>query len=263
MTTERTNHHLRAVPDLEGTAPNLATASSGISTIHKLISADVCDKCSGTGWKPVAGKSGVIECECRPATARAARIAAAGDLLQKIPPAFRWVNLRTLQPLAAKHPRQGEIIGQILRDPFRSQGFFGKSGIGKTLLGWGIIRLAIEEGRPVYGIKLSHLLDQYTMAEKNDSVRPLITAYDLIETEESCTIFLDEIKPSRLTPFRVGVVYDILDAIYEQQRHQVIVTSNSTLEEIERHYESFVKDAGISILRRIVESHNMAIPKLF
>jgi DNA replication protein DnaC len=221
-----------------------------------------CNKCGDTDWEPVAGL-GVRRCVCVAEREQAKRLASVRDRLNVIPPEFRWVDLHTLQPDPARHPRQGEVIEQILREPFRSRGLFGRSGIGKTLLSWGIVRLAIEDGRIVYGIKLQRLLEQLRAAEFDFAQRPVITAEELIQMEEGATVFLDDISRPTPSSYAGGKFYDILDAIYESRRHQLVVTCHCPLKALESHWNKAGEELGTAIVRRIVETHGAQIPKLF
>lgn len=205
---------------------------------------------------------GVRPCECREEKARAERLAQINDRLNAIPAEFRWVDLRTLKAEPARHPHQGDVIAMMLREPERSIGLFAANGMGKTLLAYGLVRLAIETGRPFVAVNLRMLLKQYQEAQFDDGIRPAITAADLERTEERMLVFLDDIGMAKPTEFTAGELYDVLNTIYIHQRHQLVVTSHSSLEKLETHWNKAGDHWGTALVRRIEELRDIQIPEL-
>lgn len=228
--------------------PVLKTMAARVAEIAEQAQfADASCECRGIGWLFTA--SGAKPCRCKQEADIAQRLARIDD-------EYRGYTLETIQPDASRHPKQADLIAKMRNDPSASFAFFGQNGIGKTLFGWLLYRRAVEDGRFAIAVKTKRLLDSYRRAEF-DADEPLaITADVLLRAKTRYFVFLDEIGVASPSAYAGAQFYDLMDAIYVK-RHQLVVTSHSTVDALVEHWGRSGDRYGVAILRRILELDGM------
>jgi DNA replication protein DnaC len=196
------------------------------------------------GWRSVA-----VECRCR----RRARIAA---FAARLPPEYRRWNLARLRPNAARHPLQAEIIPYLKANPEQSFLLCGKNRVGKSLFGWCLARHALLTGRAVVTCNLSDLFDEYREIERYEGEencpQARITSRALEVEGAKYTLLLQEFDKPRITEYAAEKLFALIDAAYNY-RHQLIVTSNLSVDDLEGHWSRFGLRYGRGIVSRITE----------
>ena len=222
--------------------PQITPQSSRASN-RQTESAGECPHCTD-GWILVIGE-GVKQCECL-------RLKILRRSLDKIPAIYSRLSLDTIQPDAAKHPLQADVIATMRAHSESSFAFFGRNGCGKSLFGWLLYRKAIEAGRSAFGLPLSELLAQYRTFEKDNDKLADVMPSDLRQNKRRYLIFLDEIEKARPSEFAGEMLFRLIDAAYSFD-HQLIVTTNTTAEKLSAHWSENGDTYGASIVRRILE----------
>jgi DNA replication protein DnaC len=160
-----------------------------------------------------------------------------------------------------KHPKQAMIISKMQANPEASLVMFGKTGTGKTMLGYVLAKYAIEQGRPVVTITLAELLDQYREQFSNREKLPIVDADTLREIKGRFLIFIDEADKARPTAFAGEKFFHLINAASETEQ-QVIIASNKTKPMLMAHWERANVDDdsdaeyscyGEPIMRRLCE----------
>lgn len=208
---------------------------------------DALCECRGIGW--LFTSKGTYPCHCK-------KKADIEQRLAKIEDEYRGYSLDTIQPDASRHPKQAQVLAMMRDDPRASFAFFGDNGIGKTLFGWLLYRRAVEDGRFAVAVKTKRLLDSYRRAEFDPDEPLAITADVLLRAETRYFVFLDEIGVASPSQYAGAQFYDLVDAIYTK-RHQLVVTSHSTVESLSAHWSRSGDRYGVAILRRILELDGM------
>jgi DNA replication protein DnaC len=160
-------------------------------------------------------------------------------------------------PNSNRHPQQAVIIAELKRHPDRSYLFCGENGSGKTHFAWALYRHSLSKGRRVVGCSVRELLEDYRKAAINGkgeeevaSFRPRVLPADLRVKGQEWTIFLDEFEKARPSEFASEVLFELIDAAYQFQ-HQLIVTTNFTVEKLITHWGRLDEVWGKSIVRRL------------
>lgn len=205
----------------------------------------------------VIGK-GARTCECRVRVQNEKRIA-------KIPPAFRNIRLEDIVPNTSKHSKQPQVIAHMKANPTESYFLAGRPGTGKTLMLWALYRHALERGvSHVVCCTLAELLDEYRSfiraVKADDQPRyPRLNATQLREDGVRYSIFLDDLDKANPTDYAAEQVFALVNAIYEF-RHQIVVTTNKSVEQLKAHYNRS-DDRGEPIVRRLIE--NSTVVEMF
>jgi DNA replication protein DnaC len=223
-----------------------------------------CEPCGDTGWRFIErdGRRGNVECDCR----RERRIKAA---LARVERRF-WVNgqpprLAALQPRADLvsdksraafiAERQAAAIGQMRREPLASYFFAGPRDAGKTHLAYALYVHAVENtNRRVWAGTVADLLNQYQKmqgSEPGADGKPFV-AEVLPENLRGYewTILLDEVAYVRPTAFRHEKFFDLIDAIWKNS-HQLLCTSNLTLDALSAKWDAISGGNGEAIIKRL------------
>jgi DNA replication protein DnaC len=185
-------------------------------------------------------------------------------MLAKIPVEYRGLDLDTISPDLAKHPKQGSLLELVKADPGASLMLSGKNGCGKTLVGWLMYRRAVEDDRPAVFLPVAELITQYRLWETSSDEAPHvdIDSTTLREDKRRWLIGLDEFEKARPTPFAAEKLFLLLDAVYSH-RHQLIITTNLEKEALRDHWSDHGQDYGVSIMRRVLELHGMTRVPMF
>lgn len=133
--------------------------------------------------------------------------------------------------------------------------FAGDPGTGKTHIGYALFRHAIENDRPhTLAITLKKLIDQFrhfALFKGEDRVYPRVDEDMLRQSEGGWTIFLEDIDKANPTDYAAQETFALLNALHEQG-HQLIVTTNKRLDDLQQHFDRS-DDRGGAIVRRIIE----------
>ena len=178
--------------------------------------------------------------------------------LSILPPNFRNCRLETLEAMPALHSEQSNVVAEIKKNPGGNFFLAGDFGTGKTYLLWTLYRYAVEQDtRRVIACTLSELLTEYKnfiqASIKGDPlIYPRISAEDLRQTHTKYSIFIDDIDKARPTEYTAEQLFELADAIYSYQ-HQVVVTTNLTLEKLVAHFKRADERFGGAIVRRLVD----------
>jgi len=212
-----------------------------------------CVACEDRGWIFLEPR-GVKQCECLKAKQRR-------RLLDRIPPEYSGFDLETIYADATRHPQQESLINALRADPDISILLCGRVGCGKSLFGWLLYKKAIEVERPAVALPLAELLGQFRRYECGSDQLPAVTSESLRENRR-WLIFLDEFDKARASEFAGEQLFLLMDAIYTY-RHQLIVTSNISKDELRAHWSKASEQYGVSIMRRLLELDRMAWKEMF
>jgi DNA replication protein DnaC len=186
--------------------------------------------------------------------------------LSLVPPEFQHVRLDRLLASAGFHPLQGKIFEEVRLDPAGSYFFGGTFGTGKTMLLWALYCEAVMRDMPrIVACTLTELLGEYKAAiqasiEERPRIIPRLVAENLRQKHTRYSIFLDDVDKARPTEYAAEQLFEIADAIYNYQ-HQVVVTTNLSLEALVAHFKRADDRFGGTIVRRLV--HNAKVYEMF
>lgn len=190
-------------------------------------------------------------CICRLAQIRATRLA-------KIPHRFAKHNLTSLVPRG----QQTAILPILQQNPEGSYVFAGRTGTGKSLMMWLLYRHAIKQtDRRVVVCTLSELLDEYRAFIQSSVNRetpkiPSINAAELRQKERPYSLFLDDIDKARPTEYAAEQFFELINAIYDFQ-HQLVVTTNLSIEALRDHFNRADDRFGNAIVRRLTDGRRI------
>jgi DNA replication protein DnaC len=190
------------------------------------VSAEVCPKCEGTGWKSVTTGSDrrVTRCECQLKERAHALLAAA-----RIPRRYEHCELSNFEfqgPHIALAPARMAACKFVEDYPLDNTGLLliGSIGVGKTHLAVGILKeLVLSKGVPCLFYDYRELLKQIqnsynasVQATELDVLRPVF------ETE---VLVLDELGAVKPTEWVWDTVSLILNTRYNDNRTTIITTN--------------------------------------
>ena len=181
--------------------------------------------------------------------------------LAQIPPLYQGLSLATVRPDTDRHALQGDLFDALRTAPEASYLLFGRNGCGKTLAGWLLYRSAIEAGRSATALSCSDLVLQFRAWEFDPDKIPAVQPDDL-KTGERRLLFLDEIDKARPTEFAGETLFRLLDAAYTH-RQQVVVTSNTPLNDLAAHWSRNNVSIGPSLVRRLMEMDAALLVEMF
>jgi len=191
---------------------------------------------------------GVKDCGCKLASLRQIRLA-------KIPPIFKDVDLQTLKP---KTKQQEEAIRLMKENPQKSFMFCGKFGCGKTHLLWTLYKAAAQRDVPrMVACKMVTMIEEYkkhiadSMAKVSPPFLPRLAADDLRQSHTRYSIFFDDIDKDTPTEYVAKQIFDLADAIYENN-HQIVTTTNLRVNELVKYFDRADERFGGGIVRRFI-----------
>lgn len=241
-----------------------AIANSQTGSRPERLFEPVCTDCADLGWIVEPGR-GARACSCRERKRTAERLAALNRRYAR----FAEFDLYGLRPRADLHSKQAALIPAVQADPGRSWLMFGGTGSGKTLIGYCLAKLAIEQGRPVVAVTLAELLEQYRAQARGAEQLPVVDGEALREGKGRYLIFIDEIDKARPTEFAAEKFFQLANAIYDTGQ-QVVIASNLDKGALVGHWERASggesgdgSQYGAPILRRLAEVENCAEVNLF
>lgn len=194
-----------------------------------------CAACRDTGWNFLA--SPVTRCECTRERLRLARFRKAIELT---PRKFRELHgitdgLASIAPDAKIHPRQPGILRELKEHPVGSYFFFGETGTHKTSFACALMQEAGRRGQLVNFAVGKTAIDDIRNFQLNKTAPASRAFYSLeqLETEESVCLVIDELDDTLATfsSYTLSTLFAIVELV-QAYRHQLIVTSNDSLETI-------------------------------
>lgn len=221
-----------------------------ISSFNPRVASPECWRCFGTGTRfielPNGGRATKL-CICR-------KRAGARKLLEKVPPIFGKPKLSRLKPRLDLHPSQARIIEHVQKHPLDSYLLTGRNGTGKSHIAWAMYRNAIAQGRGIVFCVVRDLLAEFRRVEMDAEARARINAETLRAQANHWTLFLDEFDKARPSEFASEQLFNLLDAAKSFQ-HQLVVTSNFSVEQLRAHWGRIDQVWGNSILNRLQDCH--------
>jgi hypothetical protein len=172
--------------------------------------------------------------------------------LSVIPERFQDVRLCSLKPDAGRHYSQVVIITELKQQPLDSWLFTGKHGTGKSHFAWALARHAMLRKRKLVACNLDDLLLEFRNFEFDREAKARITADTLLNSNNKFCLVLQEFDKPKPTEFASKILFNLIDAAYNN-KHQLIVTSNKTIEGLHKHWSTHSPEYGTGIMRRIGE----------
>lgn len=216
-----------------------------------------CAVCSDVGMVTVfveGVSKGVKRCECR-----TRKIIQAG--LKDVPPEFGVPMLGSLAPRPGLHRDQRAVIEHMKQHPFESYLFCGENGTGKSHFAYALYVHALFAGRRSVACTLRELLDEFKRMEMREAgadgkaFMARVTPGQLQQDKERWTIVLDEFEKARVTEFTSEMLFALLDSAWKYG-HQMIVTSNKSIEELIDRWGRIDEVYGRSIVKRLAATCN-------
>ena len=200
---------------------------------------------------------GVRPCECQ-ALKRQERLQR--YLTNEFGPQYAAADLTTLQPRLERHPRQADLVRRMRARPFGNYALLGQQRIGKTYLGVALCRNAINHGRPACGYRLKTYIDICRGWEFREEEKPIVWAEFLRTEPVGWTILLDDLAVvGKVSGFAAERFYDLIEAIYSNPAHSLIVTSDLTLSELKNFWGAQDPQMGRRILGRILDLAELTV----
>jgi DNA replication protein DnaC len=158
------------------------------------------------------------------------------------------------------HRGQAAVISALRSAPNDSYILAGDHGTGKSHFGWCIARYALAGHRKVVQSNLEDLLKEYRaleFPERNEDgslkyFRASVTSDDLRVKRRRFCLFLQEFDKPKPTEYASKELFNLIDAAYNYE-HQIIITSNVKLDDLQTHWSRHGAAYGGGIARRIAE----------
>jgi hypothetical protein len=199
-----------------------------------------------------------------------------------VPERFRGVTLGSLVPVGPPASKlstemQAKVIAALQANPERSYLLVGDAQTGKTHFSFALFRHAVHEWariafeddamweRAVFRFNVKSLLDQHVAWERKenreDTPEPDLTVKKikrLANKKHKVRLFLDEIDKFNPTKFKLDILFELIDSVYETGG-QVVAVGNASVSRLEKTWGEYT-DAN-AIIRRIrgEEAHGSQI----
>ena len=184
-----------------------------------------CRHCLDSGWRRVdlPGGAGLRQCDRLAAKARA-------RCLALIPQRFQDSSFDSFKP---RDPKQQRALSLMLGDPGGSWYLTGAYGNGKTHLLYAQYRELVTAGKVRCHVRTTReLVEELRRVEfDEDFVSPVIAA---ASRRAPYHLFWDDIDKLKLTDFKTGVLFDLVDSLY-RQKHGLTVTGNYSMRDLVEH----------------------------
>ncbi len=187
-----------------------------------------------------------------------------------IPPHDRHIKLGTLEPSNKSQlslEKQAAVIAELRANPDRSYAFFGSAGTSKTtfcaaLCHRAIVRwanayapaslfdpsiLGLAKRRcPIWRVSAKTLLEDFvrdSMHEEDERgarIHPAVDRAKIAAVRSAGQIprlFIEEIDKVKYTEFKINALFELFDAIYEQEG-QIVFNTNLPLEQFAGQFGS-------------------------
>ena len=178
--------------------------------------------------------------------------------LATVPPKFQNATIANLQVDITRHPKQAEFVPMVKQNPQGSYFLAGRFGTGKTHLMYALYHEAVMNDQRTVICTLNELLNEYKLyiqaSMNNQEVTPpRLLAGNLRQKHTKYSIFLDDVDKVKPTEFVCQEVFDLVNAIYDYE-HQIVLTTNFSLQKLVEHFDRVDEQYGGSIVRRLVEN---------
>jgi len=184
---------------------------------------------------------------------------------------FSKANLATLEPYEHSQlpaQRQQEIIDLLKAHPGDSHYLLGGPGTGKTHMITALYRKTLhnwsvqewkqrDDVKAVWRVSTSRLLQEYLAWENRHrdeyaqpTKLPTVTVDGIVKAAKAGyrpALFLDEVDKCNPTPFQIGKLIEVVDAVYAEVG-QVVATANKSVDDLIARWGS---DEAGTVLRRI------------
>jgi DNA replication protein DnaC len=212
-----------------------------------------CECVEGWLWT----EHGVRPCGCQ---LRRRQDRLRGYLDKEFGPRYAGADLATLQAQPQRHTRQPDLVREMQAHPRGSYALLGTQRIGKTYLGVALCRHAINQGRSAVGYRLQTYLDICRRWEFHEEERPLVWGEFLRSESAGWTILLDDLAAvKKASEFAAERFYDLVEAVYANPAHQLIVTSDLTIQELKQFWGAHDPQMGRRIIERILDVDGMTL----
>lgn len=181
--------------------------------------------------------------------------------LSIVPPIFDNPRLSRIKPRSDLHSAQATAITFVRANPDDSYLFVGKNGTGKSHIAWAVYRHAVSQRRSVVACTVRDLLADFRRVEMGvpdgETLKsPRVTADDLRRAGKPWLLFLDEFEKARPSEFASEQLFNVLDAA-RSFKHQIVVTSNLSVEALRGHWGRIDEIWGNSIMTRLQDCHEV------
>lgn len=224
---------------------------------------ETCPSCFGTGVKMVKAtvpmpqtmghKLPVIadvaaRCECETERVREAMMA---QRLSVVPARYKEAWLTALQPQPSRHRLQSTIVPFLKKHPDKSYFFCGNGDVGKSHFYWSLYMHAVRSERVVFASSLYDLIEAVKRSFDGVHLNPVEAMNQVLDATPNVAVFLDDVNKARPTEFVAETIFNFLDRIY-RDKHQLVVTSQLSPEDLIQHFERVDQSYGLPIVRRMV-----------
>jgi DNA replication protein DnaC len=196
---------------------------------------------------------------------------------ENVPRHYRHLLMETLAPSDKSRlpfAKQVEVINQIRAEPTKSYAFFGPAGTSKTTFCVALFEQALWDNpyncgstfsrpvqRSIWRKSTKYLLDEFVAYSTGKEVngkpakipsvnRRVIDELGRRGIASRPHLFLEEIDKVAYSKFKTDTLFEILDAIYENEG-QLVFNTNLTIPEFEAQFGT---KEGPAFTRRIGES---------
>jgi hypothetical protein len=167
--------------------------------------------------------------------------------------------------------KQQEEIAILKAKPLESHAFFGPAGTSKTTFCvalyergvWNAVQNEYVIGGSIWRKSTKQLMEQHVdyarrgfdqPAEEPSINRRRINR--IAQNGHRPCLFLEEIDKVMYTKFKADTLFELIDAIYENNG-QLVFNSNLTMATFIKQFDKEAKETGEAIVRRIAETMNV------
>jgi len=195
-----------------------------------------------------------------------------------VPLHYRDIRLKDLRPSSVSYmpkEKQAALIQKIKQQPDESWAFFGPIGWSKTTYEVALYRHALQKvlketwqssvPQSVWRVSAKQLMDEYHMwvtnrervddkGNANPAPVPTVTREKIVKAAQAGFVprlFLAEIDKFKMSKFKNDSMFEVIDAIYENDG-QLVLGSNMTMDEL-----NDPNNFGPHFGRRIMENCNV------
>lgn len=216
----------------------------------------VCPHCFGAGLEIVTGK-GARPCRCR----KWKTLRSIYNSPKKVPAEFFGPDIEKIKPFweeqtGCGHPRQAKAIEILRANANESILLAGENKCGKTRLAFALWKYGIRRKRKPYFNTIDALVKEYIRVEtfqkdnRGEYFIPSLSPENLEIRNERRVILLDEVDAANPTLFACQKLFYFLKTAHEF-RHQVIMTSNRTIEDLQSIWSKHDPVWGAKIASRM------------
>ena len=177
---------------------------------------------------------GLVPCNCRRQKIFRERFS---TVVRNTPKEYFYLTdgMKSLKPDNSRHPKQAAVISRISEKPDDSYLFFGVSGSGKSVISWALAQSAALAGKQVFCGTAEILIASFRtwqIYDRRIENCELYSLEQLVGNGDRWLILIDEIEKVKLSDYTLRTLFTIIKTAIENG-HQLVITANRTLEEIE------------------------------